>query len=130
MLPNKKEDRNWLNTVGTYKCEIQSTTTGKIYKCTTYANCRTSNVVYLATCRCGKQYVGKTTRWLKDRILEHLACINRLDASSAIAEHAIQEHGANEYFVSFQAIETVKLGKRKVTPKGLNRESDIKYFMG
>ncbi|OCT72343.1 hypothetical protein XELAEV_18035318mg [Xenopus laevis] len=165
MLPNKKDKTNWLNVTGTYKCganickccgfinvskEIQSTVTKKIYNCRTYANCRTSDVIYLATCRCGKQYVGKTKRWLKDRVLEHLACINRFDVSSAVAEHVIQEHEANEYFVSFQVIEAVKLGKRKghidtllskkevkwmtlldtVTPYGLNRECEIKNFIG
>ncbi|OCT98976.1 hypothetical protein XELAEV_18004776mg [Xenopus laevis] len=142
MLPEKRQNKNWLQTVRTYKCganvckccrfiktskEIQSTYTGKIYEFNTYVNC-------------------KTTRRLKDRILEHLACINRKDTASVISAHIIDELGANENFVSFQAIETVKLGKRKgdidrllskrkikwillletVTPWCLNRECDIK----
>lgn len=93
--------------------EVHGTVTGQIDESKTYANCRTLNVIYLAMCRCCKQYVGKTTRNVKDRVLEHIACINRTDVSSAITAHIINEHGTNENFVSFQIIETVRLGKRK-----------------
>ncbi|OCT65638.1 hypothetical protein XELAEV_18041880mg [Xenopus laevis] len=92
---------------------------------------------------------GKTKRRLKDRVLEHLACISRKDMSSAIAAHILDEHGANENFVSFQVKENVRMGKRKgdfdkvlsereikwmstletVIPQGLNNECDIKYYI-
>ncbi|XP_018108445.1 uncharacterized protein LOC108711328 [Xenopus laevis] len=166
MLPdiNKTDNSNWMKVLGTYKCganickccrfinksdQFQSTNTQKCYKNRMYANCKTMNVIYLATCRCGQQYVGKTTRRLKDRVLEHLACINRRDFSSAIAEHVIDKHQAMEQYVTFQVIEFIKLGKRKgdiedkltkrefhwiltlntAKPKGLNKEGDIKYFI-
>ncbi len=35
-------------------------------------NCLTCNVIYVITCKkCGMQYVGQTSRKLKDRVLEH-----------------------------------------------------------
>ncbi|OCT83862.1 hypothetical protein XELAEV_18022001mg [Xenopus laevis] len=73
MLPEKRSKISWLSVKGTYPCganickcckfikkseTFQSTVTQKIYKCKSYANCRTTNV---------------TTRRLKDRALEHLA---------------------------------------------------------
>ncbi|OCT70629.1 hypothetical protein XELAEV_18037552mg [Xenopus laevis] len=135
MLPdtNKQTRIDWMTAIGTFNCganickccgfikksdQFQSTNTQTIYK-----NKR------------------KTTRRLKDRVLEHLAFINR--------EHVIENHNAKEQYVTFQVKEIVKLGKRKgdidniltkrefnwiltldtAKPRGLNRECDIKHYI-
>ena len=39
--------------------------------------CTSSNIVYLVTCsKCHMQYVGETGRSLRDRITDHVSCIN------------------------------------------------------
>ena len=49
--------------------------------------CKTSNVVYLVTCkRCAMQYVGETSRPLADRVNDHLSCI-RLRKKTPVGLH-------------------------------------------
>ena len=51
-----------------------------------YYNCKSKNVIYLATCNhrnCAAQYIGYTTRSLRDRIFVHLQTTN----TSAIFKH-------------------------------------------
>ena len=53
-------------------------------------NCKSKNVIYLATCNyknCAAQYIGYTTRSLRDRIYEHLQT-----NTSAIYKHCNQLH--------------------------------------
>ena len=50
----------------------------------------TSNVVYQFTCICGKQYIGRTERRLKDRICEHLPTATNAKEKSSIAQHIVQ----------------------------------------
>ena len=53
-------------------------------------NCKSKNVIYLATCNyknCAAQYIGYTTRSLRDRIYEHLQT-----NTSAIYKHCTQLH--------------------------------------
>ena len=57
---------------GTYKCEsFKHPQTGKQIPIKGVISCATKAVVYLITCPCGKNYVGKTKCELKVRILEH-----------------------------------------------------------
>ena len=52
-----------------------------------HINCKTSNIVYLVTCRkCNQQYVGETSRPLADRINDHLSAI-RLKKPTPISIH-------------------------------------------
>ncbi|OCT58759.1 hypothetical protein XELAEV_18001722mg [Xenopus laevis] len=141
----KQTSYNWMTVFGTFKCgatvckccgfikksnQFQSTSTQKIYKN------RERHKMLFTLLHCGQQYVGKTTRKLKDRVLEH-------------AEHVIINDNANEQYMTFQVIEIVKLGKRKgdidklltirefnwilaldtVKPRGLKRECDIKHYI-
>ena len=49
--------------------EFSSHTTGQSFKVKFHASCKSSNVVYLITCRrCGLQYVGETSQLLHTRI--------------------------------------------------------------
>lgn len=40
---------------------------GKEYKCKSYINGKTENVIYLVTCLCGSQYVGRTYSRCRER---------------------------------------------------------------
>ena len=52
---------------------IKSNANGKTFPCLSNVSCRMQNLVYLIECReCGKQYVGQTSRPLRERILEHV----------------------------------------------------------
>ncbi len=52
--------------------KIMSTNTGRMYKTPEGGSYGSNNVVYLVTCKlCYKQYVGNTSRTLKQRIYEH-----------------------------------------------------------
>ncbi|KAJ8356539.1 hypothetical protein SKAU_G00193330 [Synaphobranchus kaupii] len=61
--------------------------TKKEYKIKRFITCRSTNVVYLLTCPCGLQYVGKTNRQLRVRINEHRSSIRRGDPKSPVARH-------------------------------------------
>lgn len=83
-----KAPTHWLQFIGTFKCGINScsycpyiksgdivssVTTGKSHKILSFINCNKRFVVYVITCiLCPIQYVGRTTRRLKDRLYDHL----------------------------------------------------------
>ena len=49
----------------------------RTYKLHSRFTCASRNIVYLVTCsRCYKQYVGETGRSLRDRVTDHVSCIN------------------------------------------------------
>ena len=69
--------------------EFSSHTTGQSYKVKFRASCKSSNLVYLVTCRrCGLQYVGETSQPLHVRISGNRSDIThwRTDLSP-VAEH-------------------------------------------
>ncbi len=60
-----------------------STTTQKTFKIKETITCSSSFVIYLISCPCGLQYIGKTNRQLKIRINEH----GRMDIHSPVERH-------------------------------------------
>lgn len=67
---------------------------------------RSTNVIYLLSCPCGLQYVGKTSRLLRFRINEYRSAINRADSKSPVARHFTElNHSVNE--LSFCGIDMV-----------------------
>ena len=69
--------------------EFSSHTTGKVFKVNFRASCKSSNVIYLITCRrCGLQYVGETGQPLHMRMNGHRYDIaHRRTEESPVAEH-------------------------------------------
>lgn len=75
-------NRTWLDFVGNYRCgadicpcclhtivgdRFSSSVSGRSYTVGKYINCNTKYVIYLITCKdCHIQYVGRTTRRLRD----------------------------------------------------------------
>lgn len=58
-------------------------------------NCKSDSLVYMCTCPCPKNYVGKTTRQLRRRIGEHLGNIRRGD-DTPLATHMRIVHPGHE----------------------------------
>ena len=69
--------------------EFSSHTTGQGFKVKFRASCKSSNVIYLITCRrCGLQYVGETGQALHMRVNGHRYDIShRRTDESPVAEH-------------------------------------------
>ena len=69
--------------------EFSSHTTGKVFKVKFCASCKSSNVIYLITCRrCGLQYVDETGQSLHLRVNGHQYDItHRKTDESPVAEH-------------------------------------------
>ncbi|OCT85087.1 hypothetical protein XELAEV_18023251mg [Xenopus laevis] len=84
----------------------------KTFKIDFYANYGTKNVIYLISCQCGLQYIGKTIRPIRKRISEHLSCVSRCDHSSAVAKHLLEHHNG-KLCLHFQVIDRVVPGVRK-----------------
>ncbi|XP_043942110.1 uncharacterized protein LOC122813711 isoform X1 [Protopterus annectens] len=73
-----------INTGNNFKQPI----TGQVFFFFTGTNCRSENVIYLATCMaCPAFYVGKTNRQLRERIREHVYKMRVGDVTNALAKH-------------------------------------------
>ena len=69
--------------------EFSSHTTGKVFKVKFHASCKSSNVIYLITCRrCGLQYVGETGQPFHLRVEGHRYDVSHQKTDeSPVAEH-------------------------------------------
>lgn len=87
-------------------CKFQSFHNKRIFKIKHSLYCRTTNVIYLVSCRlCGMQYVGQTGRALANRVNDHLSNI-RTGRPTPISLHFnLQDHSINDFQVS--AIEQI-----------------------
>ncbi len=69
--------------------EFRSCITDRTYKIKQLVTCASTNVIYLLSCPCIKQYVGKTNRQFRTRIIEHMSAIRRKDLKSLVARHFV-----------------------------------------
>lgn len=155
---------NWLTVKGTYKCgantcktcqvisvgsDFKSNNTGQVFKNRGFHNCNTRNVVYLLECNhCNKQYVGRTSRTLKERIREHIRSITKKEETTPVGRHfkTCSPNGIRDLKV--KVIEKVRVPNRggdvihrlnlreafwilkldTRIPNGLNFKHDISYL--
>ncbi|OCT76279.1 hypothetical protein XELAEV_18031475mg [Xenopus laevis] len=95
--------------------EFCSTVTKNTYRIKQYINCCSKGIFYLITCtRCGKQYVGSTTRSLKERMREHINQIKNIKLSNKanVTRHFAECNKSNLKYLSIQGIEQIRLGTR------------------
>ncbi|OCT97489.1 hypothetical protein XELAEV_18009716mg [Xenopus laevis] len=86
-----------------------STRTQKEYNINCFINCNTSYVVYLLTCtHCGIQYVGCTTRPLKNRMREHISQIGAKSSATTVSRHFSQCNQGNVSHLQIQVIDKVR----------------------
>lgn len=161
LMPIKSRPFFHSSTIGCYRCSgciacpfiqvggtFTSHTTGQTYEIKGHTFCLTRGVIYLASCRCGLQYVGKTHREFRRRIGDHLGDI-RNKRDTAISRHIRTMHDGDPRFISFQAIEHVSRGMRggdwdrrilqresfwifelrTLCPQGLNEELSFNCFL-
>ena len=95
---------------------IMSTHNKRIFKIAYNINCKTSNIIYLVTCKkCKKQYVGETGRSFSDRINQHISCI-RLKKQTPIGLHFNSADHTMKHF-SIMGIEKLKDNSNSCTAR-------------
>lgn len=128
---------------------FNSTTTGKIYNMKQFATCKTPYIVYLITCPCKKQYIGRTIRNFTTRVKEHITAIKKGKTNHSVSKHYASHHDRNPAGTTFQVIDrfiphwrgesSIRGVSRLETwwihqikcyvPHGLNIEWDINAFI-
>ena len=74
----------YLNRTGT----ITSTTTGRTYYAKKHISCYSHNLIYCITCTtCKKQYIGQTSKKLRERFVNHFGNINNKRSTDPIGRH-------------------------------------------
>lgn len=129
--------------------EFASTVTGRRYTIKPFCTCSTRFVVYLITCPCLKQYIGRTTRTFSIRVGEHIALIKSRDPKHTVPRHYKEFHGGNPEGSQFVIIDKYtppwRGGARTrgvsrlemfwayelktFAPSGLNVEVDVNAFL-
>lgn len=71
---------------------FKSTTSGENFSIKHHLTCRTSYVIYMIQCIFGKQYVGRTTQELHNRINQHRANIKKGFWLHGLSRHCTQHH--------------------------------------
>lgn len=113
-----------------------------------FISCKTTGVIYLVTCPCGLEYMGKTTRELRCRVGEHLRDI-RLKNDKPLPRHMWSHHPSDPLQVHFMGIDLIPRTVRRgnwdklilqretqwihrldiVHPKGLNEQLNYTCFI-
>jgi hypothetical protein len=88
---------------------IVSRTTGATYGCMKNISCRSSNLIYCASClRCGMQYVGQTSLRVKDRFVHHFLDIGKADKLKSLGRHfSLKDHNG-VYDLEISVLEFIK----------------------
>ena len=125
-----------------------SHTTGKQYDIRQFTTCSSSQVIYLLACPCNLQYIGKTSRKVKTRIIEHQSAIRRGDEKSSVARH-FRDAGHSVSSLTFCVIQQINTPRRRgnveqrllqaecrwifkmqtLHPAGLNEEMSLNCFL-
>lgn len=127
LFPHTQSWSNWLHFKGNFECGIkgcnycrhikkgklvQSCINGKTFDILSFINCNTRFLVYLITCEvCHIQYVGCTTRRLKDRLHNHLYDGER-NRSTNVAKHWNLNHFKDISNLFIQGIKKIVVPNR------------------
>ncbi|XP_040196440.1 uncharacterized protein LOC120929221 [Rana temporaria] len=85
---------------------------GGFLKSKKHANCSTIGIVYLAKCRCGAFYIGKTKRAFSRRIKDHLYYLEAGLLYTPICKHVGLHHSYDPSFITFFALEVISPPER------------------
>ncbi|OCT95583.1 hypothetical protein XELAEV_18013271mg [Xenopus laevis] len=93
-------------------------------------NCKTSGVIYVMTCQCGKCYVGKTKREFRRRILEHVGDVKH-KRNTSVARHINETHNGSLEMLKFTAVDLIEPTLRvgDIDKKLLQREAQWIYWL-
>lgn len=139
----KKKEGTWLDRqpIGTFRCgsnciacprihqgkKIVSSNTGRIFYQRHFSNCKTSGVIYLCTCSCPQDYVGKTTRQFRRRIGEHLGDIKH-KRDTSVARHCWEFHNGRTEDITFQVIEVILPSERRGNHDRLLLQKEVEWI--
>lgn len=122
----EKRPTTWLGRqpAGCYRCvdcsfchlvsqtkTFQSVVTEYIYSIFDFINYKSTGIIYMCTCPCPKNYVGKTTRQFRRRIGEHMGNIRRGD-DTPLATHMRLYHPGHEKELKFIGLELIRKSPR------------------
>ena len=94
-----------LNKSGRITCNV----TNQTFDCMKNISCRSSNLVYAASCmRCGKQYVGQTLLRVKDRFSKHFLDVEKGDRTKAVGLHFSQKDHNGILDMQISVLEFIK----------------------
>ncbi|OCT76067.1 hypothetical protein XELAEV_18031256mg [Xenopus laevis] len=97
----------------------------------TLYQCKTQGVIYVMQCACGIEYVGKTIREFRRRIMEHVGDV-RHKRNTSIANHINICHNGNTNMMHCigveQVLSTTRIGD--LDRKLLQKEAEWIYSMG
>lgn len=80
------------------KSESFQSTVTIIYHMRHFTTCTTRDIVYLITCPCNKQYVGRTIRTFSIRVNEHITSIKLGRTNHTVPRHFLQFHDENQWY--------------------------------
>ncbi|OCT56601.1 hypothetical protein XELAEV_18004634mg [Xenopus laevis] len=100
------------------------------YKLKNYMNCKSTYIVYIMQCICGKHYVGKTLREFRRRIQEHVGDVKH-KRNTSVAVHINEYHNGNTSAMKFMVVEQLNQTSRvgEVNKKLLQTEARWIYAM-
>ncbi|XP_075450940.1 uncharacterized protein LOC142492137 [Ascaphus truei] len=122
-----------------------SNTTKECFTVKDCISCKSTHVVYLLQCPCGYQYIGRTKRYLRIRILEHARNIKLGLEHHSVSRHFKNKHNCDSSLLKYIGIQIVNIGRRggdrdkmlskqeslwiykmqTLSPLGLNEELDV-----
>ena len=94
--------------------QIKSTANGNIFDRLSiptvgYLTCQIPHMIYCITCkRCKHQYVGQTSRKLRDRMYEHKRSITNPSGQDTPVRRHFTQQGHNVSHLSFQVLEWIQ----------------------
>lgn len=104
--PRKRCNVCMYNLCGRKKSEtFQSSVTSIIYHMKHFTTCATRFIVYLITCPCNRQYVGRTIRAFSTRANEHITAIKLGRTNHSVPWHFLEHHDKNPRGTKFQIID-------------------------
>ena len=128
--------------------KITSLSTGLHHKCMTNISCRSSNLIYVITCRrCKIQYVGQTLLRIKDRFVHHFRDIEMSNQDKSVGRHFSSNDHSGFKDLEITVVEFIKTPPRSpkativrnrierywthllrtLSPQGLNMENPKEY---
>lgn len=86
---------------------IQSSTTNKMFNIKSHMDCGSSFIIYLIQCKCGLQYVGRTTQTLRMRVNNHRHNVTNGYLKHSLSRHALTKHNCDFRDFSITPIEKI-----------------------
>jgi hypothetical protein len=130
---------NPLNKCKSWKCtycpyidrtgNITSTTTGRTYYAKKHISCCSHNLIYCITCTtCGKQYIGQTSKKLRERFVNHFGNINNKRMNDPIGRHFQSPGHSGKKTLTIHIVEFIPAPHNSQVGKALRDNLERKWM--